>query len=485
MAIETRAPLRRHEADVVAEADVVVVGGGFVGLASALALGGGGRNVVVLESRTGVDRRFRGELIHPGGVRALAELGILPAIDSGLARRCRGFAVSSTGSGDPLLLDYPAAAGGSGGLTVNHVDLREVMLDAVAKRSGISLITGASVVGVVRENGVVAGVLTQQNAVVRAGLTAVCDGRFSRLRTELGFTPAVSLLSHTLVFSLPEVGLPHPGYGHVFLGGPGPVLAYEVGGGTVRVCVDVPLRISAMRRCREDQFVRASYLDHLPEAVRGPLVDALRGPDSGVSANVSVMGTSGWAPGLVLMGDSAVCSHPLTAMGMTAGLRDAIALRDELDRCPDQLRALYRFERRRLRNGWLRHTFTDSLYQAFSDDDEVTGAFRRGIFFYWRGSDRARQRSMALLAGDDQRIRTFIAEYARVVSHAIVLRVPGGFRHAVHNRLGLVNRVLRVARVALARRRRALAASLRARAVLSAARRRRRRGAGAATGAGA
>lgn len=464
------------KSSVAADADVIVVGGGFVGLATALALGSNGRNVVVLESRTGVDRRFRGELIHPGGVRVLAELGLLATLEAGLPRPCHGFAVTSSGNEDPLLLNYPvAAAGATGGLVMCHTDLHRLLLEAAEKSREITIVTGATVTGVVREGGVVAGVTTRPNTVVRAGLTIVCDGRFSSLRRELGFAPDVSLVSHTLVLTTHEIALPRPGYGHVFLGGPGPVLAYELGGGTVRVCVDIPPRLTTMHPRQAEQFVGAGYLDHLPKVLRGPVVDALRSPDSGMSANVSVMGLSCWAPGLVLMGDSAVCSHPLTAMGMTAGLRDAIALRDELDRCPDQLTALYRFDQRRLRDGWLRNTFTNSLYEVFSGGDDVSDALRRGMFRHWRGSDRARQKTMALLAGDDQRLRTFITEYAGVARQAITPPTPDGFPRSAYNRIGLISRFLGVARTVLACRCRVLVALLRARVVLSAERRRTRK----------
>jgi 2-polyprenyl-6-methoxyphenol hydroxylase-like FAD-dependent oxidoreductase len=470
--------------DVVAEADVVVVGGGFVGLATAIALGKSGRKVVVLESRIGADRRFRGELVHPGGARVLEELGILPAVGVGLVRGCRGFAVTSAADDDPMLLDYPVTGAGTpGAFTMHHEDLRGLLLEAIEKQSEITLISGTPAVGVIYDRGAVAGVTTRQNSVVRAGLTVLCDGRFSSLRRDLGFTPAVDLVSYTLVLTPSGIPLPHPGYGHVFLGGPGPVLAYEVAGGAVRVCVDIPLHLAKAYRRREDQIVRSGYVDHLPEAIRGPFVDALRTPGSEMSANVKVMGAPCWAPGLVLMGDSAVCSHPLTAMGMTAGLRDAIALRNELDRGPDQASALYRFERYRQRDVWLRQTFTDSLYQIFSGPDEVNGALRTGLFRHWRGSDRARANTIALLAGDDRRLPTFISEYTKVVFHAMAMPGPGGFRHAVSNRIDLADSVLHVIRGSLAQRRHGWAALLRARVARPGRTRRRRREFGAATAA--
>jgi flavin-dependent dehydrogenase len=58
--------------------DVVVVGGGPVGLAAALYAVGSGLSVVVLEPRQGVVDKACGEGLMPGGVRALAALGVNP-----------------------------------------------------------------------------------------------------------------------------------------------------------------------------------------------------------------------------------------------------------------------------------------------------------------------------------------------------------------------------------------------------------------------
>jgi flavin-dependent dehydrogenase len=59
--------------------DVVVVGGGPVGLAAALYAVQSGLSVVVLEPRAGVVDKACGEGLMPGGVRALGGLGVEPA----------------------------------------------------------------------------------------------------------------------------------------------------------------------------------------------------------------------------------------------------------------------------------------------------------------------------------------------------------------------------------------------------------------------
>jgi 2-polyprenyl-6-methoxyphenol hydroxylase-like FAD-dependent oxidoreductase len=58
--------------------DVVVVGGGPVGLAAAMYAVRGSLSVVVLEPREGAVDKACGEGLMPGGLRALSDLGVSP-----------------------------------------------------------------------------------------------------------------------------------------------------------------------------------------------------------------------------------------------------------------------------------------------------------------------------------------------------------------------------------------------------------------------
>ena len=73
--------------------DVVIVGGGWVGMVAAAGLASESRNVLVLEARAGTDPRFRGELVHTGGVKVLKELGLADALEHDGAYRAKGFSV--------------------------------------------------------------------------------------------------------------------------------------------------------------------------------------------------------------------------------------------------------------------------------------------------------------------------------------------------------------------------------------------------------
>ena len=58
------------------EADIVIVGAGIVGCAAAVAFGKQGRSVILLEKSLKEPDRIVGELLQPGGVKALEGLGL-------------------------------------------------------------------------------------------------------------------------------------------------------------------------------------------------------------------------------------------------------------------------------------------------------------------------------------------------------------------------------------------------------------------------
>lgn len=68
--------MREERRRVHHEADVVIVGAGIVGCAAAVAFGKQGRSVILLEKSWKEPDRIVGELLQPGGVNALKQLGM-------------------------------------------------------------------------------------------------------------------------------------------------------------------------------------------------------------------------------------------------------------------------------------------------------------------------------------------------------------------------------------------------------------------------
>ena len=61
------------------------------------------------------------------------------------------------------------------------------------------------------------------------------------MRSTLDLADDRETLSRMAGLELKGADLPVQGFGHVFLGGPGPILAYRIGPESVRLCLDVPL----------------------------------------------------------------------------------------------------------------------------------------------------------------------------------------------------------------------------------------------------
>ncbi|KAG9613399.1 hypothetical protein KCU86_g16202, partial [Aureobasidium melanogenum] len=63
------------------EADVVIIGAGILGCALAVAFSDQGRSVILLEKSLKQPDRIVGELLQPGGVAALEELGLADCLE--------------------------------------------------------------------------------------------------------------------------------------------------------------------------------------------------------------------------------------------------------------------------------------------------------------------------------------------------------------------------------------------------------------------
>jgi 2-polyprenyl-6-methoxyphenol hydroxylase-like FAD-dependent oxidoreductase len=423
-------------------ADVVIVGGGFAGLCAARALGRGRRDgesprVTVLEARTGADPRFRGELIHPHGVRILSDLGLhAPLLDAGGAD-IEGFSVLLESAARPIVLPYAEVRGGAPrGLAISHPDMVARLRREVGATPGIEIRTGVRVTELVYEGDRVVGVRTEDGGEIRAPLTVVAEGRHSKLRNALGFAGESRVVSFTAAL-LVEGELPRGSYGHVFLGTWGPILAYPIGRGQVRMCIDIPL--DTLRdapnkgRAGVEAFLRAECAPSVPEPLRAAMLRALAEGPLDVCPNHAIKTRRCAARGVALVGDSGGCSHPITATGMTVALNDIHTLAAELARSggapgDEGARvdlALERYQAARYEFVRAREMLADGLYDVFRRGDDGAKVVRNGLSRYWSSGSRARAASLALLSGQESRLRAFVAEYVWVVGESAVSVIGG------------------------------------------------------------
>ncbi|WP_409483029.1 NAD(P)/FAD-dependent oxidoreductase [Arsenicicoccus dermatophilus] len=155
------------------DADLVVVGGGPVGLVAALHAARAGLRTVVVEPReTPVDKAC-GEGIMPAGVAELAALGVRP----------EGCALQGISYHDPGGRAVRASLGPRPGLGVRRTTLH-VSLDAAARERGVAVVADR-VVGVEQDDRGVT-VRLAGGGSRRAGHVVAADGLHSPVRRLLG-----------------------------------------------------------------------------------------------------------------------------------------------------------------------------------------------------------------------------------------------------------------------------------------------------------
>jgi 2-polyprenyl-6-methoxyphenol hydroxylase-like FAD-dependent oxidoreductase len=394
----------------------------------ATALANGRRKILVLEARAGKNPRFNGELIHPHGVDVLDERGFLAPLHAAGGADVRGFAVVQSADKPTTLLPYEEIPGSRPfGFAIDHHDLVDTLRAKMLAHPGIELRTGERVTDLVRDQERVVGVMTSQGPVL-ASVVLACDGRHSKIRALIEMPERATLLSFTAAALLEGCPLPHPGFGHIFLGAWGPILVYPISARDARTCIDLP---SDMDKGKEAVVarIRDGYAPHLPEGVRATLIAALARDDIEVAANYAIYTDECTVPGATLVGDATGSSHPLTATGMTIALNDTRILGRELGaiNLADRTQvdgALARYQTQRYRFVRAREILADALYEVFRGTDDGTRAIREGIFQYWNASSRSRAHSMALLSGHESRLTAFLREYLTVVgmSTSTVLR---------------------------------------------------------------
>jgi flavin-dependent dehydrogenase len=307
----------------VLDAEVLVVGGGPAGAATAALLARRGRDVLLLEKSAFPREKPCGEYYGPGVVDALARLGALDAVLSTEHEQLGGMRIRVGQRG--FLLSYPDEGGHRGALGVRRSLLDRALLHH-ARMSGVRVAEQARVSGAEIEGNRVRGVRLRgvggkAGEVLRSRFVVAADGRHSAIARSLGLDLPVRWPRRLgLHAHYSRVALRFGGLGEMHVGRGTYCGLAPVGGGLVVAGLVVPLGAKLPGESAECHFERG--LAELPGVAA--LLDGARqvGPVRGIGPLARrVCRAAG--PSYLLVGDAAGFLDPFTGEGVYRALRGA------------------------------------------------------------------------------------------------------------------------------------------------------------------
>jgi len=338
--------------------DVILVGAGIVGSALATSLARAGRRVLVLERDMSEPDRIVGELLQPGGVRALQLLGLEDALDGIDAVPAEGYDIFLSPREHvkiqyPHMAELPTRYGRSeplgpdmhyAGRSFHHGRFIMALRSRMQAQSNVSVVEAAvtSLVHDPRDRRVI-GVRTATSDVYHAPVTIVADGIFSKFRKEYGGAYKPEIRSHFVGIELPPESVLTPKHGHVILNqkaakrvapgkSVGPALVYQIGSDATRLLVDVPGPVlPSVSNGDLQRYLSEVVVPCLPEKIGVALTKRLADHTrlrtmSNSFLPPSMQGMLQHQRGLILVGDAMNMRHPLTGGGMTVAFWDCVYL---------------------------------------------------------------------------------------------------------------------------------------------------------------
>ncbi len=360
------------------QVDIIVCGGGMVGLPLGLALAQGGLETVVVDAlapATIVAPEFDGRVsaLAYAAVRMLVALKVWPHL-AREAESIREILVSDGAVGraaSPFSLHFDAAEVGADSLghIAENRHIRAALHAAIGAAENLELIAPASVSSLTVEAAGVTATLSDGSAI-KARLAVGADGRDSRLRASMGIS--------TIGWSYPQTGIvatvhhtsPHKGvaYEHFLASGPFAILPMT-GNRSSLVWTEAKAKAPVLLALDDDDFdaeVAARFGAHLGET-------EVVGARWSYPLNFH-LARDYVRPRFALAGDSAHGIHPIAGQGLNLGLKDAAALSEtvldaaRLGQDIGTLDVLKRYQRWRRFDAFTLAASTDALNRLFSND---------------------------------------------------------------------------------------------------------------------
>ncbi|KAH7408703.1 squalene monooxygenase [Phaeosphaeria sp. MPI-PUGE-AT-0046c] len=421
------------------EADVVIVGAGIVGCAAAVAFGKQGRSVILLEKSWKEPDRIVGELLQPGGVNALKQLGMEDCLEDIDAIPCYGYQVSYYR--EPVHIPYPNNLITSNpskppeGRSFHHGRFIS-KLRAKAQATPNVTVVETTVTSVIKSDHTnqVLGVECQtagEKDYYFGAVTLVADGYASKFRKDyIQRQPQVR--SKFWGLELIDAELPLPNHGHVILTDAPPILIYQIGTHETRILVDIPegLPSASVKAGGVKNHMLNVALPNLPECVRPSFRKAIEAGKLRSMPNSFLPPATQKTPGLIMLGDAMNMRHPLTGGGMTVAFNDVVTLSNllspqaipNLEDTNAVVAAMSNFHWARKSGSSVINILAMALYSLFAANSKNLTALKTGCFRYFQLGGTAISEPAGLLSGLIRNPLVLVYHFFSVAFYAVWCR---------------------------------------------------------------
>jgi len=424
------------------DTEVIIIGSGVLGSALAATIGRDGRKVMVIERDLKEPDRIVGELLQPGGRRALEQLGLQDATEGIDAHTIQGYVLHDTLTHTQVHVPYPEDLGEglSSGKAFHHGRFVMALRAAAQQQENVTYVEG-NATRLVENEGRVVGVQyrpkdKEETEEIIAPLTIVADGCFSRFRKSL-VKESPKVTSHFVGLLMQNCPQSCGHHAELVLMDPSPVLVYQISSDDTRILVDVRGPMPKDLK----QHLADNVLPNLPEHMYDAFLDALSNGRIRSMPSSFLPAQPRETPGVLVLGDALNMRHPLTGGGMSVALNDVLIWRDLLRKIPDLcdsaaiLDALSVFRsRRRGHHSFVVNVLAQALYELFASTDLHLKSLKNACIAYFKLGGECVNGPVGLLSVLNPKPHVLIGHFFAVAVYAIYTTVrQGGW--AVHRTL--------------------------------------------------
>ncbi|GFN79564.1 squalene monooxygenase-like [Plakobranchus ocellatus] len=412
--------------------EVIIIGSGVGGSAMANVLARDGRKVTVIERDLKQPDRIVGELLQPGGVRALSKLGLADCTHNLDAHEIKGYVIHNLEAKTEVVVPYPREQGNddatkniTSARAFHHGRFITSLRERAQKEPNVTYIEGTAT-KLVEDNGVVVGVQYKPKGedelkTIHAPLTFVVDGCFSKFRKMLVKEP-VHVASHFVGFLMHHCPQKISNHAELVLTDPNPILVYQISSESTRILVDIR---GVMPKNLKD-YLLDSVCPQLPEHIQEPFRDGVINGRVRSMPNSFLPPSFTERPGVLVLGDAYNMRHPLTGGGMSVCLNDVVIWRQLLRGIPDLtdyeaiINALRVFHLRRKNNhSFVVNVLAQALYELFAAKSKHLVSMKKACFEYFRLGGKCVAGPVSLLSVLDPKPHILIGHFFAVAVYAV------------------------------------------------------------------